>query len=44
MTTSDALDRLSECRRYPLTATDIGGTGVANTYYKLDGGAQTTAR
>ena len=25
-----------------LTATDTGGSGVAGTYYKLDGGAQTT--
>ena len=25
-----------------LTATDSGGSGVANIYYKLDGGAQTT--
>ena len=42
ITTSDALTAYPSAAVIRLTATDIGGTGVANTFYKLDGGAQTT--
>ena len=41
ITTSDALTAYPSAAVIHLTATDIGGTGVANTFYKLDGGAQT---
>ncbi|HEY5539839.1 MAG TPA: cytochrome c3 family protein, partial [Coriobacteriia bacterium] len=43
VTTSDALAAYTDSATIALTATDdSGGSGVAATYYKVDGGAQST--
>ena len=42
VTTTDALLNYPGPATITLSATDIGGSGVAHTYYKLDSGAQTT--
>jgi len=41
-TTSDAIAQYTSTATIKLTATDTGGSGVAGTYYRLDGGAQVT--
>lgn len=41
VTTSNAVATYVVSAVIKLTPTDVGGSGVANTYYKLDGGTQT---
>jgi photosystem II stability/assembly factor-like uncharacterized protein len=40
-TTSDAVVRYDSAATISLTTTDTGGSGVAHTYWRLDGGTQT---